>query len=445
MWKYTTWQDVDEGETIEFHCADLSYISNCAYQCQVRNADGYGFGKLYTFWLPTPTKPKEGAPWLAQVMQGSWTDTHYDLTITTDIACHLHVLLGTSKPWISLTTHVTRGVVFHHDAELYFRWYASIDQNEEGDVTEHTFHIPAPLNDVIYWIVALGSVDGIESPSISPPYSFTHMALPVMEVDDATDITATSAIIHGRILDDKGSPAYARMRYTKTDDYNNWTPIIGPYPSVHNWPETISGLDPDTEYKFSSIGSHDYGMDRYGWAYPKYFKTLSGVYYLKCHSGNTLIGGLALWANSAWAWNFKPTSSYSMTKAVTRMRMSSQGDPPQKIIWTFHETNPDHTPKGPALFEFDLPPSDKWNPEYTEYERTFTPIPIVAGNTYAFVLHIPSDGNTPPTHVCDVLKYASHNCPGRPNNRWWSYPWPAAWLGYYSSSNIHFRSYSSTP
>ena len=71
---------------------------------------------------------------------------------------------------------------------------------------------------------------------------------------------------------------------TKEEDYTDYGEKIGPVRSRHIWPEHLTGLDPDTEYKFSCIGSHDKEMTKYGWAFPKYFRTLPPAYIDACRA-----------------------------------------------------------------------------------------------------------------------------------------------------------------
>jgi len=266
-----------------------------------------------------------------------------------------------------------------------------------------------------------------------------------MEVLDADGITQSSAMLHGLLVKDQGAPAFVRHRYTRYDDYDHWTEIVGPYRSPKQFDQEIESLDPDTEYKFASMGSHDYDMERYGWSYPKYFKTLSGIYYLKCHATITRLRNHSLWAGTAWAGTFKATSSYEMTKAICRMGMHGTELPPAYIIWTFHETNPDNSPKGPALFEFELPAPSRPRPYYDDYERTFPAIQLVAGTTYSFMWRIPSDGPWPPSHACTIPSYSGRTCPSVGDNRLWSAPYPAPWYGYHGDDDFWYETYASTP
>jgi len=263
----------EEGQIVEWTNTDLSYLSACWYHSHIENPDGLDWTKARQFWLPIPSSLNVGSPFLVTTKVGSFTDYVYNVLLNTDVACTLHLLVDRKKPWVSPSFHITHGVVFHHDPELYFAWTKRVDQHETGDVTTHTFAIPFTNEDVKYYYIALGSVDGKDSPSVSPVFWFMRYSVPTMRVNDTGGITATTAEIWGWLYKDKGAPAYVRMRYTKTDLYTHYTPIMGPWPSQAFWNEHLTDLTPDTEYKFSSIGSHDLSMTRYGWSQPKYFRT----------------------------------------------------------------------------------------------------------------------------------------------------------------------------
>lgn len=286
---YITWPNLDwhkspkwnvdyDGQEFEWFCSDLNYFGSSFYFAQVENADGLHFGQHYQFWCPLPTKVDVGSPWLIKLNTGSFINHTYNWLCITDVACTLHVLVGENKPIMSPSTHKARGVVFRHDPRLYFHWQSRRDQHESGDTTTHTFDIPFSCEDHRYWFVALGSVDGKASPSISPFFSFQCRSVPTMRVLDATGITQTTAEIHGWLYDDKGAPCYVQMRYTKGDTYDHYTAKMGPWDSKAWWNEHIIDLEPDTEYKFGSIGSHYKGMSPYGWSRPKYFRTLAPAY-----------------------------------------------------------------------------------------------------------------------------------------------------------------------
>ncbi len=255
-WKSTPWRTVDfDGQLFDENITGIGWDliplplgMKMQWRCQVKawakNADGSVMTKPITFWLPKPTKPLEGAPWLIVRQGGYFEDMIYIWQAESDIGCLLHVLVGTRKPYISPTVHITRGVVFHHDAELWFTWKWRIDSEQTIDTLLHDFHIPFKEYDRKYWFVAMGSVDGKNSPSISPPFSFRMCHPPKMAIDDAYDITHNSAKLPGHLLDDYGMPAYVRFNYGKMPDYTENTPTLGPESSPFDFEEEIDGLDP---------------------------------------------------------------------------------------------------------------------------------------------------------------------------------------------------------
>jgi len=274
--KYTPWQDVDhDGQDFDVNTSGLSWRGWTKVKACAKNASGVDETKPIMFWLPKPTAPKLGAPWLILRQGGSFRDMIYDWSSETDIGCLLHLLVGTRKPYVSPVTHVTRGVVFHHDAELWFRWLWKILSDQTVDTLLHDYHIPFFEYDRKYWFVALGTVDGQDSPSISPPYSFRMFHPPKMAIDDAYDITHNSAKLPGHLVDDYGMPAFVRFNYGKMPTYTDNTPTLGPFSSPAPYIQEITGLDPETWYRFRAEGSHDEGFPTHGISRPKDFLTLA--------------------------------------------------------------------------------------------------------------------------------------------------------------------------
>jgi len=269
------WPFTATGQEFWWKCEPLSFLGPCYVAASVTNVDGMFTTGYCKFMLPTPTKPMEGAPWYIMLQSGWFDDTHYHWTAHTDIPCYMRVLVGIRKPYISPTTHVTRGIVFHHDPILHFRWRWLFYQNEVGDDITHTFDIPYYFDDVTYWLVATATVDGKQSPSYSPPYSFRRFSVPVMKVFDPVDITENTALLIGALWDDKGAPAYYRFQWSKVEAYTEESPVEGPESMKHWFNYAATDLVPSTEYKVRTIGSHDKSMVRYGYCYPKYFTTLS--------------------------------------------------------------------------------------------------------------------------------------------------------------------------
>jgi len=268
------WPFDHTGQEFWWKCQPLSFKGPCWCAASVTNVDGMFTTGYWKFLLPTPTKPKEGAPWFIFLQTGWFDDTHYHWTAHTDIPCHMRILVGFSKPYISPTTHVTHGIVFHHDPILHFKWRWIYEQNEPGDDITHTFDVPYYFEDRTYWFVAIATVDGKESPSYSPPYSFRRYSLPKMKCFPPVDITSSQALLVGALWDDKGAPCYMRFQWGKVPNYTDETPVIGPKSSKHWWNHLLTGLDAATDYKVRTKGSHDKSLTKYGYSYPQYFSTM---------------------------------------------------------------------------------------------------------------------------------------------------------------------------
>ena len=380
----------EEGQIVEWTNNDLNYKSSCWYHSHIQNDDGLSWTKSRMFWLPIPSSINIGSPWLITVKTGTFDDWIYNLWVKTDVACTLHVLVGTTRPIIKPEGHITHGVVFHHDPRIYFKWNQRVNQHEEGDVTSHTFAIPYAYEDVKYWVMAVGSVDGKDSPSVSPPFWFRRYSVPTMRVLDATDITQTTAEIHGLLFNDKGAPAYVRMRYTKEDEYTDYTSKMGPFDSKMWWNEHISGLDSNTEYKFGSIGSHDQAFTRYGWSQPKYFTTLPppppDIY---CLRNTRNVYASSRYGAIEWACSFKPTVSYEITKLGYKWKPQSGHPDP---LWMRYSIYPNAAGNKPSVNALATTPTHypPWPTnlnEFTGWDLS-TPAVLQAGTTYWHVFHI---------------------------------------------------------
>ncbi|GAI11354.1 unnamed protein product, partial [marine sediment metagenome] len=134
FWRSTPWRDVDhDGQEFDERVFGLNFVWAGHVKAWAKNADGSVMTSAIRFWLPKPTAPKLGAPWLILRQAGAFRDMIYDWGCHTDIGCLLHLLVGERKPYISPTVHITRGVVFHHDAELWFRWLWRINSDQTVD------------------------------------------------------------------------------------------------------------------------------------------------------------------------------------------------------------------------------------------------------------------------------------------------------------------------
>lgn len=63
----------------------------------------------------------------------------YQITITTDVPCHLWMRWSIQKPWIHSVPSIRRGLAKHDDVYFCFTVYHDNEQEEAGDTLEHTF------------------------------------------------------------------------------------------------------------------------------------------------------------------------------------------------------------------------------------------------------------------------------------------------------------------
>lgn len=272
---YGPWWDVDHaGEHFDWNEGLFTWRAKSQCWAEAQNADGFDKSGVITFYCPTPSRPDLGAPWVVTDFYGACHDHYYLFTTQTNIPCHLTALIGIRKPYISPTTHITKGVVFHHDAILIFYGHHKLEQFEPGDTISHVFDYHYYFYDHPYYIIMLGTVDGKKSPSLSPVYEFMCIAPPIMEIDDAYDITQHSAKLPGHLVDDKGVKTYCRFNYGIHPNWTHNTPTLGPEKSPYDYEELIEDLEPDTEYWFRAEGSHQYHFPYHGISYPKHFNTL---------------------------------------------------------------------------------------------------------------------------------------------------------------------------
>jgi len=289
----------------------LSYATKHNMFCCSWNEDGFYYSGNHVFWLPRPLEPDEGSPFLILTGSGVFDNGTYTFLATTDVRCTLYALVGTRKPYINKKIQMDQGVAFRHDPELVFNWKFKILQQEEGDSIGHTFIIPWEYYNVTYWFLLMGSVDGKVSPSISPFFKFRRLPLPQLTTVPAFGITDTEAYIGGKLQQDWGQGVYLRLRWTRYDEYDNYSPVVGPFRSMWQLTEKIKELDSETQYKHAIIGSHDKDMVKYGWSQPLYFTTEGPPFgpeetYICYASGNTYWGQgrNALWSLARQGFNY---------------------------------------------------------------------------------------------------------------------------------------------
>ncbi len=106
---------------------------------------------------------------------------------TTDNPCHLTLYWTLNKPLRHKGTLVLRGMPLPWGASFCLNALNEIEQEEPGDTIAHTFIVPDwPHCQTRYFVMA-GTVEGIESPSVSAIYERHHRARCTIIVEATKD------------------------------------------------------------------------------------------------------------------------------------------------------------------------------------------------------------------------------------------------------------------
>ncbi len=92
-------------------------------------------------------------------------------TCTTDVPCHLFAHVSAEKPIIRRIPYQKRGANFELSSVTCFVEVDTVEQDEAGDTTSHTFPIPFPIYDHTYYWYLTGTQGGIACKSISQIFS----------------------------------------------------------------------------------------------------------------------------------------------------------------------------------------------------------------------------------------------------------------------------------
>lgn len=90
-----------------------------------------------------------------------------EFTCTTDVPCHLFAHVSPEKPIIRRIPYQKRGANFELSSVTCFVEVDTVEQDEAGDTTAHTFQIPFPLYDHVYYWYLTGTQGAIPCKSIS--------------------------------------------------------------------------------------------------------------------------------------------------------------------------------------------------------------------------------------------------------------------------------------
>lgn len=94
---------------------------------------------------------KGGRKWLITYERGRCDFPYFQWECHTDVPICLFAYLGSKPAWKKRGTHIKRGVVYHHDPELFCRYDDVICQNEHEETTIHTFTWRTPLDGSTFW------------------------------------------------------------------------------------------------------------------------------------------------------------------------------------------------------------------------------------------------------------------------------------------------------
>jgi len=90
-----------------------------------------------------------------------------EFTCTTDVPSHLFAHVSPEKPIIRRIPYQKRGANFELSSVTCFVETQTIEQDEAGDTLDHTFQIPFPLYDHVYYWYFTASQGGVACKSIS--------------------------------------------------------------------------------------------------------------------------------------------------------------------------------------------------------------------------------------------------------------------------------------
>jgi hypothetical protein len=88
-------------------------------------------------------------------------------TCTTDVPCHLTAHISDQRPVIRRIPYQKRGADMEASSVTCFVETKTIDQDEAGDTTHHTFQIPMPIYDHLYYWYFTGTQGALPTKSIS--------------------------------------------------------------------------------------------------------------------------------------------------------------------------------------------------------------------------------------------------------------------------------------
>lgn len=116
------------------------------------------------------------AKWLPLSHETAWHNSDLEVLLTTDVPCHLWCRVTDIEPEWHLEPTFKRGAPTLGDLRSCFVQFTAIEQQEQGDTTQHTFIVPGWIPCLTRWWYFIGTIAGQLSPSDTP--DFTQHYLP---------------------------------------------------------------------------------------------------------------------------------------------------------------------------------------------------------------------------------------------------------------------------
>lgn len=109
----------------------------------------------------------------------------YEIVLTTDRPCHLWLYWTMNPPWVHRITRLERGLSVPWDAYWCYTSWTLIEQDEDGDTTEHTFSWLGWVNCQTKYFRFHGTIGGVNSPSDSPIFwkHYLYEAPPIPPIE----------------------------------------------------------------------------------------------------------------------------------------------------------------------------------------------------------------------------------------------------------------------
>lgn len=108
--------------------------------------------------------------WQVLTIEQTVTPAGYEIVITTDHYCNLILRWTNTVPQKHILPVIRRGAPVGTIIDQCFVAYHDVPQEEEGDTLVHTFIVEPWPHCEWRWFYFFGTVDGHDSPSLSPIY-----------------------------------------------------------------------------------------------------------------------------------------------------------------------------------------------------------------------------------------------------------------------------------